>query len=187
MQHNYTLEGNSYILRPVKKSDASFIASLRSDQDLTKFINKVTSNVADQEAWLESYFLRPDDYYFVVERKSDKRQEGLISLYDVDENKGVGEWGRWILRKDSSAAVESAYLIYMFAFETLSLNKTVCRTILENKKVCSFHDSCGLARQRTLPRYLEDHFDAVEHVLTKPEWLQKTKPMLEPVVKRGIA
>src|ERR1039457_4516855 len=47
--------------------------------------------------------------------------------------------GRWILRRGSLAAAESALLVYTIAFEDLALDRVYCRTVSANRAVVSFH------------------------------------------------
>ena len=67
VQHSISLTCVRYRLRPVTLNDAPFIVALRMDPLLNRFVHEVSPLVEDQVVWLERYFLRPDDYYFVVE------------------------------------------------------------------------------------------------------------------------
>lgn len=182
MRHDVSLDGDSYRIRPVEEKDAAFMVHLRTDPELTRFLNRLSPRVEDQQAYIEAYFERPGDYYFIVERLHDRRREGMIALYDVDGDKRTGEWGRWILRRDSMAAVESVLLVADFAFERLDLDMIYCRTVLANEKVVSFQDSCGFERQAILPNYVDVDgrlFDSIEHRLTRERWPVIRAPLAE--------
>lgn len=171
MRHDIRLSGAAFGLRPVVATDAEFIVGLRSDATLNTFINPTSPLVQDQLDWIARYEQREGDYYFVIERLLDRSAEGLISLYDVVC--GEGEWGRWLLRPGSLAAVESAALIYRCAFDRLGLQAVFCRTVAANERVVSFHDSCGITERRVLPGHFEmrgQRWDAVEHRLTRVAW-----------------
>ena len=172
MRHNFSISGFGYRLRPVQDEDAEFIRDLRCDPSLNGFLHATNSNIQDQLDWLSIYYLRSNDYYFMVERIDTSAREGLISLYDVEaEGLKQGEWGRWILKSGSLAAVESVFLIYKFAFEILHLDAVYCRTVAVNARVVSFHDSCGILDRRILSGHFhfgsEGRVDAVEHRLNK--------------------
>ena len=170
MRHNLTFEGLSFRLRPVNETDAAFIVNLRNDSSMNSWLHPISSQVEDQLAWLVQYFNREGDWYFVVERL-DGYAEGLISLYD--QFGGTAEWGRWVLRSGSLAAVESAWLIYKCAFECLGLDAVYCRTVVANKSVVSFHDSCGVYERSLLPAHVElrgQRFDSIEHRLSRAAW-----------------
>lgn len=186
MRHEIVIEGFAYQLRPICDSDAEFVIKLRSDPELNRFLHSTPANLEIQLDWLSQYYMRPGDWYFVLENRSDGTAEGLVSLYDLDAEQGRAEWGRWILRKGSIAAIESAWLIYRCAFEELCLREVYCRTVAENESVVSFHDSCGVT-----DRYLlRNHFnlngfllDAVEHRVTNIKW-KSIKPHLEHLAHR---
>ena len=144
MKHNYSLEGYAYRLRPVKISDSSFIVEVRlEDGERNRFIHKISTDVSLEEQWIERYFQRPDDYLFIIENRITGEREGIISIYDIRHDCNEAEWGRWVVKKGSFAAVESVYLIYRIAFEQVGLNALHCETIEKNEAVVSFHDSIG--------------------------------------------
>lgn len=171
MRHDLVVEGSAFRLRPVEVSDAEFMVGLRKDEVLSSFLNETSGVVSDQEDYIRSYFCKEDDFYFIVERKDGAEPQGMIAIYDIQD--GCAEWGRWVLRAGSLAAVESAYLIYVAAFELLKLDRVYCRTIKENQKVVSFHESCGLQTARALPGYAKirgKRYDSIEQELTADCW-----------------
>lgn len=174
MQHGHVIEGAAFRLRPVVAADAEFIVALRNAPALARWLHSGAPDAAAQRAWLAGYEQRPGDFYFVVETREGSKPEGLIAVYDVDCSTRSAEWGRWVLRPGSLAAVESAWLIYRFAFEVLGLQSLHCRTVADNEAVVSFHDSCGLAEKRLLPDAVELHgakHDLVEHTLRAAAWI----------------
>ena len=182
MLHNYEISGTYCKLRPVTASDAQFIVNIRNDPNLNRFLNEIHNDATKQSEWLEAYFARHGDYYFVVE-STNGAARGLISLYDVNDL--TGEWGRWIVNAAPTVSVESSLLIYKFAFEIIGLDSVYCRTVATNVNVISFHDSCGLARRSQI----EDAFlirgncyDAIEHSLSKYEF-PKVAAHLEKILR----
>lgn len=173
MRHDLTLEGPGFRLRPVGDDDAQFILGLRTDPALGRFLHATSSSIGGQLAWMSRYYERPGDYYFVVEQRKSLDLEGVIAVYDLDSERRSAEWGRWILRHGSLAAVESALLIYRAAFDTLKLDETYSRTVADNQAVVSFHDSCGIESRKILPGHFDiagKRVDAVEHRLHKTQW-----------------
>lgn len=170
MKHNYKLSESIFQIRPINNNDAEFTLMLRNDSKLNSYLNTTSNKISDQIAWLENYYKKRDDFYFVIERIKDERPEGLIALYDIDYENKTAEWGRWILRTESMAAVESALMIYKFAFEELKLEKIYSRTVSLNEKTVSFHDSCGITNKKVLKDYFEFNgrrVDSIEHVVDK--------------------
>lgn len=185
MQHEIHIEGYGFRLRPVTLDDAEFIVELRSRPEATRYLNLVSPEGEKQRAWLQAYFERPDDYYFIIESLQGKRPEGTIGVPEVDTVNRTAEWGRWILVPGSLGAIESALLIYRVAFDVLGLDMVYCRTVKENAKVVSFHTSCGLETHATLPGYCQigdRTYDAVEQRLTRENWGR-----VEPVLAKKAA
>lgn len=179
MRHSINIDGYSYKLRPVTIDDAEFIVSVRlEDKERNKYINAISEDVNDQIKWLNSYFEKEGDYYFVVENKLTLNKEGLIAIYNVNENKA--EWGRWVIRKGSLAAIESVFLIYEAAFNHLNLDELYCRTITDNVSVVSFHDSlCENKREATIKVQLNNSlYDCVEHFVTYNFFVNELKNIL---------
>jgi RimJ/RimL family protein N-acetyltransferase len=188
MKHSFSIEGYSYCLCPVAIEDAPFIVETRlEDMDRNKYINRISSDVQLQEEWVNKYFDIPDDYYFVVKNKLTNRKEGLIAIYNINDN--IGEWGRWVLKKDSLASVESFYLICRMAFEQLKLNEIFSRTIVDNQRVVAFHDSVNAKRRRVIPQYVTIEnivYDSVEHFVDKEHFLAVIKPRLEKMLQKFL-
>lgn len=173
MRHDLTLGGHAFRLRPVTEEDAGRIVELRGDPELNRYLHAGATRIDDQLAWLARYYQRPDDYYFAIERCVDDRFEGLVAIYNVDPGGKNGEWGRWILRRGSLAAVESAWLIYRVSFDLLELEYVYCRTVADNAEVVSFHDSCGIATRQRLPGHFSlggQSRDAIEHRIDRDAW-----------------
>lgn len=182
MQHNIRIDGFAYGLRPVNAKDADFIVELRTrDPARVRYMHPIPADARRQRVWINDYLKRPDDYYWTIERLAASESEGVLGIYDVDHSQKTAEWGRWILRPGSLAAVESALLVYAIAFETLGLKSIYCITVAQNLPVLSFHDSCGLPRVAFLKAQLElcdGVHDAVKHLITRETW-QTVRPNLE--------
>lgn len=187
MRHDLSLSGFRFRLRPVARGDAAFIVALRTDPELGRYLHVTSPRVEDQEAWIAAYEERPGDYYFIVEDLQDGSLVGAIGLYDVGvERPGEAEWGRWLIHPRSVAAVESALLIYRMAFEELGLRQVYCRTVAENAKVVSFHDSSGAQRAGVLKDHVVlggDAHDSVEHRVDRTRW-DAMRPKLEMLAQR---
>ena len=111
MRHGHQIEGKAFRLRPIEDRDAQFVVELRTSGERARYLNMVAPSAEVQLKWLEAYYQRENDYYFVIERINDSRREGLIALYDVDSELGEAEWGRWITSPVSMSALESVIMI----------------------------------------------------------------------------
>jgi RimJ/RimL family protein N-acetyltransferase len=175
VRHDHRLEGEAFAIRPVTLDDAQFIWELRRDLDRSKYLHPVEGGVSAQVDWMKAYFDRPDDYYFLVERLRDGRSEGTAGLYGLYHTLHRAEWGRWVLRRDSLAAIESALLIYRFGFDRLGLEEVYCRTLAANRHVVGLHQSLGLATRERPPAKLSlggEHHELVEQFLIATAWRQ---------------
>ena len=189
MRHELSLDGFGWRLRPIADADAPFVVALRGDPALNRYLHRGSPRHEDQLAWFADYYERPGDFYFVVESRTGAEREGLVAIYDAAPDGSAAEWGRWILRAGSLAAVESAWLVYRVAFEQLSLGTLYCRTVAENAQVVSFHDACGIASRTLLPGHFElggRRMDAVEHRVDRGTWIA-LEPRLRRLAQRAAA
>lgn len=87
-------------VRLVNVSDASFIYSLRSDKDLTKFISQVNGTLDDQINWIKEYKKREEqgkEYYFIFSFKGEP--QGLARIYNIEEEHFTQ--GSWLFKRDA--------------------------------------------------------------------------------------
>lgn len=143
MKHSIILNGYGCRLRPVKIEDAQTIIDLRRRPSTMPFLGDTSPNIQDQIIWLERYFLRENEYYWMIE---DEGQDGVavgtFSLYDVIGK--AGTVGRWVQSANASfSAVAPTLLVYRFAFEVLGLEKLDFNVVCSNKKVLRFHRLLG--------------------------------------------
>ena len=72
------MDGHAYRLRPVEAEDAAFILDLRADRERSRYLHRVSNDLEAQRRWLESYFERPGDYYFLIENRETSQREGIV-------------------------------------------------------------------------------------------------------------
>ena len=178
--------GYSYKLRPIELSDAQFILDVRlEDEKKSKYIHKIENNIKLQEKWLNEYFERENDYYFVIENLFSKEKEGLIGIYNIDGKSA--EWGRWILKGGSLASFESVMLIYNVGFEKLGLEEMYTKTISENKQVVNFHTELGAKNRQIITNGVELEnitYDVTEQYVTKEIYSTEIKNKLKERCKK---
>jgi hypothetical protein len=134
--------GKSIILREIKLDDAEFVISLRTDQELGRHLSTTSVDIEHQESYIKNYLRSPSDYYFII---TDHFQErlGTVRIYDIRGSSFC--WGSWILRKNapSTAAIESALLIYDFSFFALHFDGAHFDVRKANSRVVNFHRRFG--------------------------------------------
>lgn len=145
---DFVLKAKTTYLRLVREEDASFICSLRNDDQLNTYISKSTADEEAQRQWIANYKQREADskeYYFIICRNSDDLQIGTVRLYDFQTDPKSFCWGSWILNENKTkyAAVESALLVYEAGFNTLGFEQSHYEVMKGNDKVHSFHLKMG--------------------------------------------
>ncbi|WP_024896932.1 GNAT family N-acetyltransferase [Brucella rhizosphaerae] len=153
------IEGMGLRLRNACAMDADFIFSLRTNNDLNKYISAVGGDVQQQINFLERYEAEQNEAFFVIEDLSGNPL-GTVRIYDQREDSFC--WGSWIVSPDAPprTAIKSALLLYIYSFEYLGFVSAHFDVRQENKGVWRFHESWGaeltcenyLDRYYTLPR-----------------------------------
>lgn len=178
MKHKLSLEGYAYRLRPIQSDDAEFVIQVRlEDPDRNRFLHSIPNDIQLQKDWINQYYLRSGDYYFVIENRLTGKKEGLIAFYN--ESNGKAEWGRWVLKKGSLAAIESVYLLYRIAFEQIGLNELYCLTLSDNKSVVAFHTSLGEKTRSINEQFVEmdgEKKPCVEQYSDRDNFYEKIAP-----------
>jgi RimJ/RimL family protein N-acetyltransferase len=159
------LEYKNIKLRLVEPKDAEFILSLRLDQKYNRYLSEVVADVEAQRAWIENYKAdeaNGNQYYFIIER-IDGTPCGTIRIYDLTSDSFC--WGSWILNHDKTkyAALESAFLVYRYGFDSLGFNKSHFEVLKGNHGVIKFHQRMGarIVNEDDMSFYFEISKDAV--------------------------
>lgn len=134
--------GKRINLRDVEVSDAEFILTLRLDAELNQYLSATVADTEKQREWIRSYKKREQEWYFIIENKQHE-PVGSVRIYDVQGDSFC--WGSWIVIKSARAyaSVESAMLLYDYAFFTLGFAKSHFDVRKENNKVVAFHQRFG--------------------------------------------
>jgi RimJ/RimL family protein N-acetyltransferase len=124
----------------VRVDDAPFIVWIRNLDHVKGKIGDSATDVAGQEKWLQAYFEREGDYYFIIETL-DGIKVGTHSLYDITD--GAAELGRWVIRPGVQAAVPSHMVAFGIAFDQLRLHALRNATVATNMPVISISRRFG--------------------------------------------
>jgi len=134
-------------VREVSISDADYILKLRLDDSYSRYISKVSNEVSAQEHYIRKYLKNNthsrESFYFILTNIATEKPCGTVRIYNF--NGDTFEWGSWILddNKTRYAAMETAILIYEFAFNTLGFSKSEFEVNKDNDKVVSYHKKSG--------------------------------------------
>lgn len=170
MKHNLTAESFGVRLRPVRMEDASFIVWLRNLEHAVGRVGDSAADLAGQQRWLEAYFQREGDYYFLAETPVGL-PVGTYGIYKV--NGKSAESGRWIMRPGVTAALPSGFALYEIAFRQLGLDELVGTTVATNLPVLSLNRKFGWRQTRieTAAQIIGGQpVDLIHFVLTPAAW-----------------
>lgn len=178
MRHSLHTEGYGIRLRPVQMEDAAFIVWLRNQDYVIGRVGDSAPDVVTQQKWLESYFEREGDYYFIIETLGGIPL-GTNGLYDVSGKNA--EWGRYIIRPEVQAAASSAILIFDLGFEKLELRELLARCVSTNFNMHSLVKKYGFRQTET--KFAGQIIggqpvDMIHFVLKAGDWLASRKRLL---------
>ena len=141
--------GRTLEFRNVVVTDAEYIYSLRSDPIKSKFISKIEKVIEHQRSWISEYKRSDNQAYFIIKEISTQQSIGTIRIYDpISAPFSSFCWGSWILSSEapSSAAIESALMIYEYGFKHLGFTNSHFDVRKDNNSVWKFHERCGAKR-----------------------------------------
>jgi len=170
------LQAKDINFRFAEISDAEFILSLRVDTRYNQHLSQVDSSIAEQIKWLEKYKVREnkgEEFYFIIQRNMDNKPIGTVRLYDFIKNESSFCWGSWILNenKPPKAAVQSAVLIYEYAFYKLGFNRSHFDVRKENTGVINFHLRFGAKQIGSTEDDILFYFYKSEYEINRPNYL----------------
>jgi len=178
MQHSLRAEGFGIRLRPVRMEDAAFIVWLRNLQHVRGRVGDTAANAASQQTWLEKYFMREGDYYFIAETLSGI-PVGTHGIYDLAN--GSAEKGRQAVRPEVMAGVATAILATDIAFGALGLKEVRSNTVSTNTNVISLHRKSGFKQVGLLRNHQiidGHHVDLVQFLLLPDDWAKARERQL---------
>ena len=178
MQHSLHVEGFGLCLRPVSMADAEFIVSLRNQDYVKGWVGDSATDVISQQKWLEKYFERAGDCYFIIETPGGLPL-GTGALYEIAGNRA--EWGRFIMRPEVPAALPAAVLFFNLAFEQLGLRELLARCVSTNLIMRSLVKKWGFRQTETKPagQIIGGRpVDIVHFVLAAGKWIECRRHLL---------
>jgi len=166
---DFKLEKYGLFVRLVNENDSQFILNLRTDPNLSKYINSTENDIEKQINWIREYKIREKngkDYYFIYSQNGE--YIGLNRIYNI--NGKVGTSGSWVCKPNIPYELTwlTVVIIREIFFEVLNLDIDIFDTRKENKKVIRMHHLLGAHK------IYENEID-VFHYLTKEDF-KKSKP-----------
>jgi RimJ/RimL family protein N-acetyltransferase len=133
------VRGRSIDFREITEADAEFILHLRTNPLLNAHLSITPHDIEKQRTFIRNYFQSQTDYYFIIMDKA-QNSIGSVRIYDIKDDSFC--WGSWILSPDNKpkgAGIESALLLYDFAFYTLHYARSHFDVRKANQRVIDFH------------------------------------------------
>ncbi|BCJ92362.1 hypothetical protein IZ6_30970 [Terrihabitans soli] len=165
------IDGRTIRLRLAELADAEFILSLRVNPALSTFVSPVSPDIEKQLSWLRSYKERERDkeeFYFIIESLGGTPY-GAVRVYDFQGPSFC--WGSWLISPDAPAStgIESALLVYEFAFYTLGFTASHFDVRQGNTRVIAFHERLGAVQvaSNDLDCFFEFSKEAYEKIRPK--------------------
>ena len=160
------LQGQYVNLREITLADAAFVIELRCGLK-SEFLNPTKNDVGLQEQYIENYFKKNDEWYFIVEDKQGKAL-GTIRIYNVCGTRFQS--GSWIMSDGASISqtFEGHYLMKHYAYHLLNFHTDYCEVNKKNKKLIRFHQFYGakIVGENDMDYLFEltkDEFEANKH------------------------
>jgi RimJ/RimL family protein N-acetyltransferase len=151
--------------------DAAFIVWLRNLDHVKGKVGDSATDVAGQEAWLEAYFEREGDFYFIPETPGGIPL-GTTGIYGMRGTRA--EKGRHIMRPEvMEVGVPAGMLATDLAFGRLRLSELRSTSVSTNLPVHSLHRKSGFKQVGILrdAQIIEGRpVDLVEFILKAEDW-----------------
>ena len=174
------LKSKTIYLRLVESADAKFIHTLRIDKKYNQYLSSVDDDVSKQEKWIIKYKQRERlgiEFYYIIHRNSDSIPIGTVRIYDFTKDHNSFCWGSWILNENKTryAALESALLVYDFAFLELGFNRCHMDIRKQNVKVIEFHKRFGVKIIGETAEDLLGHYFLEDYLLIRNDIMKVLK------------
>ena len=145
------IESELVRLRLLEEADLEMTLAWRNQDHIRKWFLTSSMLAFDQHRnWFLNYQTRDNDFIFVIESKAHGSVPvGQISLYDIDFEDRMGEYGRLMIGSPLAArqgiARESTRLILQFAFEMLKLEEIYLSVLVNNERAINLYKTCGFS------------------------------------------
>ena len=166
------VKGKNINLRDLDISDAQFILDLRTNEDKSAYLNKTEYNIEKQTDYIKNYKKKSDEWYFVIESK-EKEPLGTVRIYDIKDNSF--SWGSWLVKDGAptSTAIESALLIYEFAFFSLNFAASHFEVRRKNERVRAFHERFGAKIYEETDEDVFYKYTREDYLKIRPKYLKR--------------
>ena len=147
MDHNYYLEFENIIIRPLDIKDIEKLRIWRNDSKNNQFLKKIPHITKEtQREWYENYLNNPDEITFAIEENKElKRLVGSVSLYDF--NNDQVEFGKILIGDEEAhgkkVGLNATKAVLTIAFELLKMKRVCLKCYGDNEKAMNIYKTAG--------------------------------------------
>ncbi|QKG85043.1 GNAT family N-acetyltransferase [Kroppenstedtia pulmonis] len=146
MLHEYVIEGENLVLRPLRYFDLERLRSWRNQDHIRSFfVHREPISSEQQVRWFQNYLKRMDDMMFIIVEKKRYQPIGAAALYHIQQVRA--EFGRFMIGEPAARGkgygMESLLSICRFAFNQLGLRFIRLEVLEENKRAIAIYQRCG--------------------------------------------
>lgn len=146
MKHNYRIENDEVLLRPLEINDIELIRSWRNIDSIRKaFLYQGIISAPQQKEWYEKYKDNMQDIMFIIEYKG--KSVGTVALYNIDTDKKEAEFGRLMIGEPSARGFNIGRRVTQalckFGFEHLGLENIVLEVFSDNLYAKRSYEAVG--------------------------------------------
>src|SRR5208337_3064766 len=170
LDHSIIVEKFGIRLRPVRLSDAGFIVNVHNSAHALGYVGDSAQTEASQRDWLNEYFVRPGDYYFIIELAENRQMLGTIGIYNIRD--GAGEVGRLIILPGVVPSAPASYwLITHVFFAILGLDAEIFTVVESNSAITFFKHIGAHLTGASKPHIIASKpVNLLEYRVTRSEW-----------------
>lgn len=149
MKKSAIIKNDDLLLRPITCEDIEIMRVWRNQNDIrTKFLSQGIISKDQQDKWFSNYQKNDNDMTFMIEEiQLLRRPVGVVSLYDMDSENNVAEFGRLMIgdkeARGRKLGLKSTWVLVNHAFNELNINKIKLDVITENETALNIYIKCG--------------------------------------------
>jgi len=149
------VENEVVALRLLEESDLPLTLSWRNQENIRRwFLTTDVISIEKHLAWFNRYETLDNDFVFVILAKElNLKPVGQISLYAIDWQSRVGEYGRLMIgepeARGKGLARSASLLLLQIGFDVLGLKEIVLEVKQDNLPAISVYRSIGFEETMT--------------------------------------
>lgn len=146
MNHNYSIEQNNVILKPLSINDIQKLRIWRNNPENTKYLRQIPYITEEMQiTWFKKYLENNDEYCFAIFSKELNKVVGSVSLYNFTNNQA--ELGKLLIGDHEAHGKKIGYNAVVaarnLAINKLHLKKVILHVYKDNKGAFKIYKSAG--------------------------------------------